>query len=694
MKRFLAIVFIISLMFSCKKESTKPTWNIDVLAPLVNTSMTIKDIVNDTVMQVNADSSVSLIYKNSFYDFNLDDILIIPDTTIEYTAKLSNIKINDIIVADGVSLGDIAMKDKTDNGPTGSVYMAIINGLNNGQPTDIPATPVQEYTDITLDATDYFQTLTVSEGFIDITIDNQLPMPITDLVFVVKNQMNNQIIITDTFPIINSEESVISQKALSNVTIEGILKGKISLQSPGENGVIIDDTSRAVTATINIHDIKISSAIAKFPNQNIIELDDKLKLNVDDKQINEISVKNGSVNIEVHNTLTEAINFGYRMPKVLKNNLPLVFVGVVPAIQNGGVYTNTIDLSDYDMDMRGINADTVNSLNYTLSASIDSTGNLIPLSLNDSIYLLSSFSEITPQYAEGWFGNEDVLESGETEFEIIPELANANVNFDGVKLSISVENQVGVKAGIMFNNIKAINTISSNEASLQIPTVYYPFIVEKPINSGTSDIVPTYNEMVLNETNSNPSDLINIMPNKIIYDLNFQTNYGLTPPSVGNGTDFIYNGTTVKADLNIEIPLSFVASNIVLTDTVDLNITDNIDEIESGIFYLFSYNEFPLDAKIQVYLLDDDLNITDSLLATTNTVYAGNVNNVTGRVDEPYSTRLKIELPSEKFFRVLNTKKMKITSRLDSKPNNEHVKVYSDYKIKFKLTGDFTYKIR
>ena len=693
MRSVLLIFLLIVVLFSCKKENTKPAWDVDVVTPLVNTTMTIRDIVNDTVLQVNTDSSVSLVYKSSFYDFNLDEILKVPDTTIEYTAKLSMLKINDIIVEDGVSLGSIAMKDKEDNGSTGSVYLAIINGLNNGQPTDIPAMPTQNYNDITLDATDYFETITVSEGFIDITIDNELPMPITDLIFVIKNEINQQVIVTDTFAVINTGETVTSQKALSNITIEGILKGNISLQSPGANAVIIDDTARAVTATINIHDIKITSALAKFPNQNIIELNDKLKIDIDDKQINELTVKNGSVTIEVHNTLPEEINFEYRMPKVLKNNQPLVFIGVVPAAQNGGVYSDIIDLSEYEMDMRGANNDTVNTLDYTLSASIDSTGNLIPLSLNDSIYLLSSFSELTPSYAEGWFGNELVSETGESDIDILPELENASVNFDDVKLSISIENKVGVMAGIQFNNIKAINTNNNSEASLQIPSNYSPFIIEKPVNSGSSSIIPTYNEMLLNESNSNPSDLINVLPNKISYNLDFKTNYGLIAPAVGAGTDFIYSETTVKADLNIEIPLSFVASNIVLTDTVDLNI-DNIAEIESGIFYMFSYNGFPLDANIQMYLLDDNLVITDSMFVETNLVYAASVDDNTGRVEGAMRTSLRIDLPSKKFFKVLNTDKVKIVTSFDTKPNSEHVKIYSDYEIKFKLTGDFTYKIR
>ncbi len=695
MKQFLVTVFIIIFLVSCKKDNSKPSWDIDVELPLLQTTMSIKNIVNDTVLLINSDNSVSLVYTNSFYDFSLDTIFKIPDTTIEYTAKLSNLKINDILVSDGVSLGDIALKDKEENGPSGSIYTAIINGLNSGLPTNIPAIPTQAYNNLTLDATEYFESLTISEGFIDITIENQLPIPITNLEFVIKNAGNLQTIIDDAFPVIYSGETVTSTKVLSNITIEGILNGDITLDSPGGNSIIITDTSKSVTATINIHDIKISAALAKFPNQNIIELNDKLILNVDNTQINELEVRTGNININIFNTLPQPINFEYKMPKVLKNSVPLTFAGVIPAANGGnaGVYTNIINLSDYQINMRGLNNDTVNTLNYTLSASIDSTGQLIALSLNDSIYLKSSFSEVIPNYAQGWFGNENVQQQGETDFAILTELANANINFDEVKLSVSVENQVGVKAGIFFNEIKAKNTNKNLTSILSIPIEYTPFIVEKPINTGSSNVTPTFNVMNLDNSNSNANELINIIPNKFYYDLNFATNYNETPPPVGTGTDFIYYGAKVKANIDVEIPLSLIASNLQLSDTIDMNITENINEIESGSFYLFSYNGFPLEAVVQMYLLDDSLNIADSIFIETNTINAGNIDLLSNKVIDKKITKLNIPLNKTKFLRVLNTKKIVITAKFNTKPDNEHVKIYSNYEIKFKMTGDFTYKI-
>jgi len=687
------LIVIIVFFLSCKKENSKPSWDIDYIGPLARTTMTISDIIKDSVLQVNDDSTVSLVYKDSFYGMGIDTIFSIVDTSIEYTAKLSDLKINDIIESDRVSLGDIAQKDYDENGPGGSLYMAIMNGQNTGLPVNIDAIPTQTYSDINIDATDFFETMILEYAIIDIEIDNQLPIPITNVVFELKNAVDGVIIINETYDYIASGETVNSQKTLTNFTIEGLMLGNVSLESPGGTSVIVD-TSKAVTATINVHDIKIISALARFPNQDIIDIDDKLVLDINPMQLNFIETKEGYINVEVFNTLPEEIHFNYTMPEAKKNSIPLSFSGTVPAASSStdGYYHNIIDLSEYNINFMGLNNDTVNTLNYTLSASIDSSGNLIPLSLNDSIYLKSKFYDVTPNFAEGWFGNDTIFESGISEIEAIKELANAQIDFNEAKLSITTENGIGVKGAVMFNNIKAINYNTGNQAVLELPSQYSPFEIDKAENTGSSAI-PVTNSMFLNSSNSNTNEVVSVIPNSIEYDINFYLNYNQSPPPLGTGTDFVYYGDEIKSNIEIEIPLSLIASNLVLNDTVDLDI-NNINEIENGKFYLFAYNGFPLDADIQIYLLNDSLNIVDSLFNENTIVYAASVNQTSNRVEESTKSKLAIPMNKEKFDLFIRTKKLRIKSNFKTQPQSEHVQIYSDYTIEFKLTGDFTYHMR
>ena len=84
--KIITIIFglIISggIFISCHKSS--PSWDAQILAPVVNASMSINDIITSTYIKNNPDSSVSLVYTDSLYNLNIDTLLDIPDTDFVY----------------------------------------------------------------------------------------------------------------------------------------------------------------------------------------------------------------------------------------------------------------------------------------------------------------------------------------------------------------------------------------------------------------------------------------------------------------------------------------------------------------------------------------------------------------------------------------------------------------------------------
>ena len=78
------IFFILSLatLFACRKDFEKPSWDVDILAPLIKTSLTLDDLLADSVIQVNPDTSIKLVYQSNIFDVDMDSLLKIPDTTI------------------------------------------------------------------------------------------------------------------------------------------------------------------------------------------------------------------------------------------------------------------------------------------------------------------------------------------------------------------------------------------------------------------------------------------------------------------------------------------------------------------------------------------------------------------------------------------------------------------------------------
>ena len=694
---FAGLVFVILFASSsCKKENenTKPYWHTNIVAPLAYTNLSIFDILNDSIVETGADSMVFLVFRNEFTSLSIDSILQIPDTNISFQAKLDNLELGNFNLSDSISLGALAEKDYETNGSSGAIYTAVNNALNTGLPVDIDPIPQQQYSDIDLDASEYFQSIEVKSGKISISIKNDLILPVSDLVLEIRNASNNNLIISDTFPDIPVNSTVYSEKLINNSTIEGSLVGLVKFASPGANNVIItpEDTSRVIKAEIKIFDIKLNSAIARFPNQDIINLEDKIVLDIPDNiELNSIKAKSGIIKMTIYNTLPKPINFNFEMPGVTKNGGSLSISGEIPASNNNvqGRFEQNIFLEDYTFLMTGINNDTVNTLQYKLNARIDSSGEYVNLSLDDSVYAMCEILNMQPEYAKAWFGNDEYNITGKSEIDLPAEISNAIVNFSGVKLNLELQNTIGTSGKVYFNNIIAENTINGNTEQLNIPGAYNPFLIEKPLDPGNNNVMPTVNIADINNVNSNTDDFINILPDRISYDINFEVNSGVVRPVPPAYENFIYSNSYLKGMLNIELPLNFIAENLILSDTLSLNIDDE-QTIDNGIFYLFAYNDFPLDAEIQLYIMQEN-QISDSLIIGNNTIFAGNIDSNTGKVLSAQRTQIKIPVLQNKMQKILESKRLIVKVRFATKPVNSHVRIYSNYNVKLKISADFEY---
>lgn len=82
---------LLLLVVGCKKK--EPTnWDVDVIAPVVKTTLTIEDLIPDSVLNTNPDNSLEIVYQENLTSFNIDSIIKIPDTSISafYTLPFVN----------------------------------------------------------------------------------------------------------------------------------------------------------------------------------------------------------------------------------------------------------------------------------------------------------------------------------------------------------------------------------------------------------------------------------------------------------------------------------------------------------------------------------------------------------------------------------------------------------------------------
>lgn len=708
------IILLVLTLSSCKKNFKRTKWEVDLLLPVASADISIKNLAEDSLIKHNSDSSISLIYTDNLYSFSADSLFEIPDTSIEYTAKLSNLDIGEIVVNKRVSLGQIAEADREDNGEFGGLYEAIMTAHNTGNPTVLDPIEQQNFDSTVVEATDYFEEINVLSGFIDITINNQLPIDVTDIIFELKNQSDMSIVLQDTFPVIAVNQEITHTKALTDVHIEGNLLGYLQIASPGSTGEVTIDTNQAISAEIKVYDVSIESATAVFPNQEIVSQYSQASFSEQDYRLNEVLIKEGELNIQIFNTIPQALNYHFKLPGSEKNGNIFEFSGnIAPAQNNHPSYSNiSRDLSGYKLNMQGfgfleqatntdlnnngfIDTDTVNSIIYELSGSIDSTGNMVQISLNDSIYLNCSFTGITPDYAQGYIGTDTINQTGTESFDFFSQLRSAEIKLKDANFSMIVKNQIGAQAAIDINLLETQNTISGNQVSLTGNSVF-PFEIDKPTNPYSTDIsvIPSINTLTLNAQNSNINELLEIIPNKIQYNIDVYTNYNTSPPPLGQETDFLYYGDKISIDLEAEIPLHFISNKLILSDTVEYKLKkDDLNDIETGKLIVNIFNMFPIESKLQIFTIDTINNQVDSLFNTRQIIEPANINLNIGRVSQVTESIIYINVNEDIKNQLLSCKSLIIEAGFVTKPEETYVKIYDYYNLKVTISADFNYKI-
>lgn len=82
------ILFTFLLISACRKDQPAPSWDVDVLAPLMLDTIFITDVISDTLIEVNPDLSVSFVFEEKLYEAQVDSLVNLPDTLISWEFDL------------------------------------------------------------------------------------------------------------------------------------------------------------------------------------------------------------------------------------------------------------------------------------------------------------------------------------------------------------------------------------------------------------------------------------------------------------------------------------------------------------------------------------------------------------------------------------------------------------------------------
>ena len=670
MKKPLLLVLLTILLFACQNELERPKWDIDMVIPLVHTKMNINNILADTNLSVfeNDEGFINLVYEASFIDINLDTLIKIDAIADEQTHTLDSASFADVIIADTATIEETISEI-----PLGTLL------LPNGSTNSIPAlSNIANGDTINIDASQYFETMTLYRGKLIIEIMNGYPTDISNISLTLINATNQNIVATFSFPLIPSGSTVSDSISIAGQTIDDNLFAILNNMDINEsNGPVLIDYSDAIITTITISDLGIIEATAIFPEQQLTETLKEHTFDLGGAQINEIGIEKGTVTVNVLSTLPNG-KMIYNIPSLKKNGVPFTSGEmIIPEAMNTDITSFAFNFEGYVLDLSGkegrLGGDTINTI-YTESYTfIDYTGTLETINNTDSFYSYVEF-DLTTEYAKGYMGQDTIeIETEENKLDIFNNMNADNFELKEVNLKIKIDNYIGTDFQIDLIELKGVNDKTNDEVNLANNEIID--INRATLSSNNLPINQTTTELIIPA-----KDFINILPNKVISTANIYLN----PGGQSGIQDFFYPAYPIEANISIDIPLSLIAENLTFIDTTEIEFPNSNEYIIEKI-YLKVDNGLPFDANLQLILLDNNDLVIDTLLNSTKIP--------TAQVDEnniANSTATIIEIDYADFESV---KKMVSISAFTTQPMNQFIKIYSHDDLEITLSAKINKRI-
>ena len=336
-----------------------------------------------------------------------------------------------------------------------------------------------------------------------------------------------------------------------------------------------------------------------------------------DNTIEDFSVNNSS-RLETIIIKSALLSINITSSQNLNGTVELEF----PSIKkNGTSYTKIINLST--------GGDTTyNDLNeYTIDLTTDNPAyNKLPVNYNinltnsnasfntgDEMFAATiSLNNIEYKTIIGFIGQDIIsIPSDSVHLDIFDKAFDGDIFFMDPKFKIFINNSFGIPMQFEFDSFKLYNAVNETYANYQFPIAHNPLTIDYPTlsNIGTSRAT----NFVM-DTLSFPAirDIISYNPKFIIFGVDGKIN----PTDPGTNDNFVLDTSKFDVNLKIELPIWGRAKYFVLQDTFDLDMSNfyqDIDSLEWMLFRINADNAMPLEVGIQIYFVDQEFSIIDSL---------------------------------------------------------------------------------
>lgn len=352
------------------------------------------------------------------------------------------------------------------------------------------------------------------------------------------------------------------------------------------------------------------------------------------------------------------------LPNVTRNGQS--FVETV-TLTSPDTRTGSVDLSGYEM------AFTDDQIEFRYRATLIATGERVLL---DNMVL--GLGDLSYSYAEGYLGRyEFAIGSDQLDLDFFDLWQEGGISFQEPSLQLRIENTAGVPIRIRTDRLDALTengAISiASEALSNGVSIAYPDFSEV----GTA----AYTTITLDRNNSNLAAALASNPYAFAFDFEAVAFADEDPAELG----FITDESAIHVALTASLPLFASVADIGISDTFEMALED-VDRLTTAGFRLITENGFPMDMAVQVYFLDAQHQIIDSLQSGAGLQLSAASVDANGKATQATEDIQEVQIESGRLAALQRAVWISYKATIDSPQDGSvPVRLYEDYELAIKL---------
>ena len=337
---------------------------------------------------------------------------------------------------------------------------------------------------------------------------------------------------------------------------------------------------------------------------------------LDQIELKKVVVKSGNLEVLIKCPWQGNSIVTFTFPKITLLGQPFVrtYQMAAASLVNPSIAQETIDLSNFEMDLTGTSGNLFNTLSANFEMGSNESVNSFTVTDTDSVEYIISFKSLVPLYAKGYFGQYSFADTIGFSLDFMKNITAGQINIDSLDLNITIKNGFNLVAQAKITKLTGINSNTNSTVDLNFPLLNSSLNIN-PATGGFYSYTPSQYPISINNVNSNIAPFVENLSDSLLLGYELDINpFG----NVSGGSDEIFPGSTMELFLDAEFPLYFGASGVTLVDTFKINYErPNGVMPTTGNFVLKYTNAFPLEAQAKFYMLNESGAKIDSVSSST-----------------------------------------------------------------------------